>query len=147
MRYTEINEFKPSLFKRLTGVTPTTFVEMVLVVSEYKLANRKHEKSGRPSLISIEDKLLMLLMYYREYRTFLHISCCYGISEMHCWRIIKDIEQILLQSETFHLPGKKALHLAENAYEVIIVDVSEHPIERPKKNSGKIIQGKRSDIH
>jgi hypothetical protein len=28
-------------------------------------------------------------------------------------------------------------------WEVVIVDVAEHPIERPKKNKDNIIQGKR----
>jgi len=31
-------------------------------------------------------------------------------------------------------------------WEIVVVDVSEHPIERPKKNSGNIILGKRKNI-
>ena len=146
MRYTEIENTKELIFKRLTGVKRHTFEEMVCVVDKHKTAHRKHKLKGRPSRFSTADKLLMLLMYYREYRTFLHISVCYGISEMHCWRIITSIEQILLQSKTFHLPGKKALHAAENNFEVIVIDVSEHPIERPKKSSGRTIQERKSDI-
>lgn len=144
MKYTEIKECKPSVFKRLTGVTVATFTEMIKVTKEYKLAERKHPTKGTKAKLSIEDKLLMLLMYYREYRTFLHISYCYGVSEMHCWRIITELEKILLASESFRLPGKKALYSSENSFEVIVVDVSEHPIERPKKNSVKIIQEKRN---
>ncbi len=79
-------------------------------------------------------------MYYREYRTFFHISKQYGISEMHCWRIVTQTEQLLLQSTLFHLPSKKSPHKTENNFEVILVDVSEHPIERPKKNSKKLLQ-------
>ena len=56
------------------------------------------------------------------------------------------MEQILLQSKTFHLPGKKALHATGNKFEVIVVDVSEHPMERPKKNSEKIIQERKKGI-
>ena len=146
MRYTEIENTKESIFKRLTGVKKDTFEKMICVVDDYKIANRKHKSKGRPSKLSIADKLLMLLMYYREYRTFLHISVCYGVSEMHCWRIITSTEQILLQSKIFHLPGKKALHSAENNFEIIVIDVSEHPIERPKKNNGVTIQERKSDI-
>ena len=62
---------------------------------------------------------------------------------MQCWRIVTELEKILLQSKLFHLPGKKALHNSANNFEVIVVDVSEHPIERPKKNSEKIILAKR----
>jgi hypothetical protein len=146
MRYTELQDCKPSVFKRLTGVTQTTFIEMIRVVEDYQIEHRKHKNRGRKASLCIADKLLMLLMYYREYRTFLHISYCYGISEMHCWRTITRLEKILLQSNTFHLPGKKALHSSENMFEVIVVDVSEHPIERPKKNSKNIIQAKRNGI-
>ncbi|HPH99449.1 MAG TPA: hypothetical protein PK772_03910, partial [Chitinophagaceae bacterium] len=64
---------------------------------------------------------------------FFDISNQYGISEMHCWRIVTQTDQLLLQSTLFHLPGKKLLHKTENNFEVIVVDVSEHPIERPKK--------------
>jgi Helix-turn-helix of DDE superfamily endonuclease len=146
MRYTEIENTKESIFKRLTGVKRQTFEEMVSVIDDYKRCCRKHQSKGRPSKLSTADKLLMLLMYYREYRTFLHISVCYGISEMHCWRIITSTEQILLQSKIFHLPGKKALHAAENNFEIIVIDVSEHPIERPKKSNGRTIQERKSDI-
>jgi Helix-turn-helix of DDE superfamily endonuclease len=144
MRYTEIHDLSPSTFKRLTGVHLKTFSVMLEVITTYKLANRKHPTKGRkPYKLSAEDNLLMLLMYYREYRTFLHISKSYGISEMQCWRIVTELEKILLQSKLFHLPGKKALHNGENNFETIVVDVSEHPIERPKKNSEKIILAKR----
>jgi hypothetical protein len=147
MRYTEIQQAKPAIFKRLTGVHHATFSAMVAEIISYKTKHRKHPTKGRSAYkISIEDSLLMLLMYYREYRTFLHISMTYGISEMQCWRIITGLEKILLQSQLFHLPGKKALHNSENHFEVIVVDVSEHPVERPKKNNAGVIQAKRKDI-
>jgi hypothetical protein len=144
MRYTEIRQAKPAVFKRLTGVHHATFHAMIAEIIAYKTKHRKHPTKGRPAYkISTEDSLLMLLMYYREYRTFLHISMTYGISEMQCWRIITGLEKILLHSKMFHLPGKKALYNSEHNFEVIVVDVSEHPVERPKKNSANVIQAKR----
>ena len=145
MRYADIKDCKPTIFKRLTGVSPAIFEAMVSVIKDYKIQHRKHSTKGRPSKLSIPDQLLILLMYYREYRTFLHISKSYSISEMHCWRMVTTTECILLESKLFHLPGKKALHNAENTFEAIVVDVSEHPIERPKKNSGGVILEKRND--
>ena len=86
---------------------------MLDVINTYKLTNRKHPTKGRkPYKLSAADNLLILLMYYREYRTFLHISKSYGVSEMQCYRIVTALEKILLQSKLFHLPGKKALHNA-----------------------------------
>ena len=45
----------------------------------------------------------------------------------------------------FHLPGKKVLTRPENKFELVWIDVTETPIERPKKNSGVITQVKRKD--
>jgi Helix-turn-helix of DDE superfamily endonuclease len=146
MKYTDIKDFTPALFKRLTGTKRTTFEAMIKVVEDYKLLHRKSKNGGRPPKLLVPDQLLMMLMYYREYRTFLHIGVCYDMSEMNCWRIVTGIEKILIESKIFHLPGKKALYSTENEFEVIIIDVSEHPIERPKKNSEKIIPAKRNDI-
>ena len=88
-----------------------------------------------------------MLMYYREYRTFFHISVTYGISEAQCWRIVRKLEDILIKSELFHLPGKKQLTNTDMDWEVVVIDVGESPIERPKKNSGTITRAKRSGIH
>jgi hypothetical protein len=146
MRYTEIEHLSPGVFKRLTGVRPAVFHLMVETLTVYKRAHRKHPTKGRsPYKISLEDSVLMLLMYYREYRTFLHISMSYGISEMQCWRIITQTEKVLLQSEGFRLLGKKRLQESENHFEVIVVDVAEHPIERPKKNSESITLARKKD--
>lgn len=144
MLYKDIKDCSSVVFKRLTGVKPVTFAEMTTFIRQYKQSRRKGTKSGRPIKLSLEDQLLMLLMYYREYRTFLHISKTYGISEMHCWRIITTTEQLLLQSTSFHLPGKKALYDGGNNFEVVVVDVSEHPVERPQKNNVTITRAKRN---
>lgn len=48
-------------------------------------------------------------------------------------RIVRKIENILIQFGEFRLPGKKALHSAQTEWNILVVDVSESPIERPKK--------------
>lgn len=144
MRYTDIQKYQGDNFKRLTGVQRSTFDLMVKAIKEHKVANRKHPTRGAKPKTSTEDGLLMLLMYYREYRTFFHIASAYGISEMQCWRIVTRYEKILLESKDFRLPSKRALHDTENILEVVVVDASEHPVERPKKSSGGTIPGRRS---
>ncbi len=146
MHYTDIQHYKPSHFQRLVGVSRSTFDTMVTFVIAYKKATRKFISKGRPCKLSVPDQVLMILMYYREYRTFFHVGASYGLSETQCWRVVTQTELILLQNKLFHLPGKKALHKAENNFEVIVVDVSEHPVERPKKNSENIILAKRNGI-
>ena len=149
MRWQTVKKLTPNQFKRLVGVQLETFEKMV---SEAKRINAEQpkkkvgKKRGPKEKINWYDKTLMMLMYYREYRTFAHIGASYNISEAQCWRIVTTMERWLIKSNLFHLPGKKKLTESDVEWEVVIVDVSEHPIERPKKNSENIIQEKRKNI-
>ena len=138
MRYETIEHLKDSDFKRLTGVQRKTFDQMLKVV-EKGLRN-----FGRPSKLSRADQLLMTLMYWREYRTEFHIAQSYGVSEATVCRTIRKVENALVRSGKFRLPGKKAFQASDTVFEVILVDVSEQPIERPKKAKNGIIVAKRS---
>ncbi len=90
----------------------------------------------------MEDRLLMALEYLREYRTYFHVAKSYGISESTCYRNIKWIEDIVVNHPDFALPGKKALLKSENEYEVVLIDVAESPIERPKKTKTVLFREK-----
>ena len=140
------NQITHKQFQRLTGVKRSTFEKMCFIIKTVKQQRRKHPRRGKLPVLCIEDQLLMMLMYYREYRTFMHIGTDYGISESQCWRIVTDLESILIQSNAFRLPGKKALIKSDVKWSVVLVDVGESPVERPKKNSGSIIQAKRKSI-
>ena len=142
MKWEEVKGRKNSEFRRLTGVNREVFEMMREVVVNAKAARRRHPNRGVKPKLSVEDQLLMTLMYYREYRDMLHVGLAYGMSESQTSRIIADIEKLLLSDNRFHLPGKKALH--GPGVEFVIIDVSEHPIERPKKSNGATIQAKRS---
>jgi len=65
----------------MTGVRREVFELMVDAVDTAKSEARKHPTRGRPAKIGNADKLLLLLMYYREYRTMLHTGASYGVSE------------------------------------------------------------------
>jgi hypothetical protein len=75
----------------------------------------------------------MALMYWRKYRTEFHIGQSYAVSEATVCRTIRKVEDVLVSSKKFRLPGKKALQPSDTVFEVILVDVSEQPVERPKK--------------
>ena len=140
MRYEEIKEWKDTDFKRLTGVTPETFKKMVVVLEQ------ELPSFGRPPKLSRTDQLLMTLMYWREYRTQFHIAGSYGISEATVCRTINKVEDALVRSGEFRLPGKKVLQPSDTLIEVVLVDVSEQPIERPKKSKNDTTVAKRSVI-
>ena len=138
MRYETIKELKDTDFKRLTGVQRETFERMLKVVE------KGMRDFGRPTKLSRADQLLMTLMYWREYRTEFHIAQSYGISEATVCRTIQKVENALVRSGKFRLPGKKALQPSDPLFEVVLVDVSEQPIERPKKVKNGITAAKRS---
>ena len=142
MLYKEVESLKPALFKRLTGVKKEVFLQMLDCITSFKEQNRKHPTRGKPPTLNYADKLLLMLMYYREYRSQFHIGVTYGIAESSVCEIISEMESILIRDKRFHLPGKKVLR--ENKFEVVLVDVTESPVERPKKNSGPITQAKRN---
>ena len=138
MRYEEIKDWKDTDFKRLTGVKPETFNQMLMVLE------RELPSFGRPPKLSRADQLLMTLMYWREYRTQFHIAGSYGISEATVCRTINKVEEALVRSGEFRLPGKKVLQPSDTIIEVVLVDVSEQPIERPKKSKNNTTAAKRS---
>jgi hypothetical protein len=135
-----IQQLKDTEFKRLTGVQRETFEQMLTVV-ENGLGN-----FGRPPKLSRADQLLMTLMYWREYRTEFHIAQSYEISEATVCRTIHKVEDALVRSKKFRLPGKKALQPSNTVFEIVLVDVSEQPVERPKKARKSTTVVKRSDI-
>jgi hypothetical protein len=133
-KYKELKEFPEKQFKRLTGVQRETFERMVAILLEAQ--GKRYRKAGRKGSLSIEDRLLMALEYLREYRTYFHLGRSYGLSESACYRTCRWIEDVLIKSGAFSLPGKKQLLKSDMEYEVILIDASESPIERPKKKSG-----------
>lgn len=131
MKYDQIKELLEEPFRRLTGVKRTTFKKMLGILRGAD--EKKKAKGGRKSKLSVEDQLLMALEYIREYRTYFHIATNYGISESVAFKIIRWVEDTLIKHPDFALPGRKALLKSDMEYDVVLVDASETPIERPKK--------------
>ncbi len=139
MTYEDVKNLKPSDFKRLCGVSKETFAQMCEVVSEHK----RTAKRGRKSNLSVENQLLLTLSFWREYRTLFHLGRDWGLHESNVSRLVRRIEDILIGSGKFSLPGKKRL-LEADAIKYTIVDVTEREIERPKKNSVGFIRASAS---
>lgn len=140
MRYETVRHLSDEAFKRSTGVQRSTFTKLLEAVEQ------KLRQFGRPPKLSRADQLLLTLMYWREYRSEFHISLAYGVSESTACRTIQKIENALAQAEQFRLPGRKGIQSAELNLEVVLVDTTEQPIERPQKDNGGITVAKRGGI-
>ena len=143
MFYHKVKMLKAARFRRLTGVQKGTFAKMVETLT---LAEKeKHSKhGGRTSPLAMEDRLLMALMYWRENRTYFHVAQTYGVSDNCCWKTVRWVEDALMRSGVFRLPGKKKLVEDGVDFEVVLIDATETPVERPKKSNADAIQERRS---
>lgn len=86
---------------------------------------------GRPPKLPLCDQLLLTLMYWREYRTLFHIANTYGMSEATASRTVRKVEDALMRSGRFRLPGKKALRPSDMVWQVVVIDATECVIEQP----------------
>jgi hypothetical protein len=140
-KFNTINNLKPEEFRRLTGVKKETFAKMLELLAE---ANKiKKQRGGKPNKLSLENQLLLFLEYYREYRTFFHIGKSFGVSEATAFRITNYVEIVLLSY--FKLPNRK--EMLNNLDDILLIDVTEVEIERPKKSKEIIIQARKRGIH
>jgi hypothetical protein len=129
--YERIKSLKEGDFKRLTGVRPGTSEKMAEILRA-AFAGKKR-LGGRPNKLCIEDMLLMALEHLRECRTYFHVGKSYGLSESNAYKGVKWVEGTLVKDGTFSLPGRKALLAGGSEYGFVLVDATETPIERPKK--------------
>ena len=129
---TRITNLKDNEYQQIFGVKRATF-EAMLDILEKEFANL-HKQGGRPPKLSVLDRLVITLGYYREYRTMAHIAFDYHISKSCISDAVKWVENTLLKSGTFSLPSKRELLRSDTEIEVVIVDVTEQETERPKKN-------------
>ena len=56
------------------------------------------------------------------------------------------MENTLAKDKTFRLPDKKVLKETSDSIEYIVVDVTESPVQRPKKGQKEYYSGKKSAI-
>jgi hypothetical protein len=111
----------------------------------YVKCHSKH--NGRHRKLCIEDMLLATLEYLYEYRTYECVGVSYGLTKQNMQKTIKWVEDELISCGLFNLPSRKIL--ADNSLdiEVILVDTTETPIQRPKKGQKHYFSGKKNDIH
>jgi predicted DNA-binding protein YlxM (UPF0122 family) len=123
------------------GVKKVTFEKMLKILEN---ANKELRKfGGRPSRLSVLDKLIVMLGYYHDYRTMENISFDYGVSKSRISDAVKWVEQTLIKDGTFSLPSKRELVKENSTVSIAIIDVTECETERPKHNQKASYSGKK----
>jgi len=142
MRRIPLSRLDDEEFRRLTGVRRETFSTMLKILRPAH--RRKKAKGGAPNKLSVREMLLMTLEYLREYRTYFHVGANYGLTQGAAQKNIRWVEDTLIKDGTFSLPGKKEPLKGDTGIEVVPVDATETPVQRPKKNSAGVTPGRRN---
>ena len=111
---------KPILFKSFTGLTVQEFDNIYnkeIVKKYYKheiqrLSKRKGRKrdmgAGRPFKLDLENRFLMLLVYYRLYITYTLAGFLFDFDQSNICRDIQKIESLIRKCITY--PTKDIQH-------------------------------------
>ena len=135
-----IANLKPEQYQALFVVKKETFDRMLEILEgDYQ---KKHRQGGRPPKLSVLDKLIIMLEYYKEYRVMECIAFDYGVRKSTICDAIHWVEETLIKSGQFSLPSKRELW-RNPELEAILLDATESEIERPKKKQRQYYSGKK----
>jgi transposase len=146
---------RPQHFRSFTGLEVEEFDSLYEKVrsgydeSEEKRLGRKDRKNkmgaGRPFSLSLRDRLVMLLVYYRLYTTSTLLGYLFDLDETNILRDIRYLEPAVREC----LPLPKKVHQITRRLRTIeevekffpgfkaFIDATEQEIPRPKKDSRK----------
>ena len=137
-----IARLKEKEYRKIFGVTKPIFEQMLGILE--KTFQEEHRRGGHPPKLSVLDKLIIMLCYYRESRTMESIAFDYGVTKSTVYESIRWAEESLMKSNNFSLPSKKAL-IEDLDIEVVFVDATECEIERPQKNKSVTTPERKKD--
>lgn len=125
MKYEELKGLNDTKFKRLTGVKRDVFEFQIAILEE--ALREKHKQGGRSPKLAIEDILLLMYGYLRDYTTLLKLGMYFSLDESNAYRWIIWAESVLSSYMTENFDITKL-----NKRKEYIVDVMECTVERPK---------------
>jgi hypothetical protein len=131
--YEKIKDLEEQEFKLITGVSRKVF-GILLEILKARYAE-DHAQGGAPGL-PVEVRLTLALEYWREYRSQRHMAVSHQIPKSTVNDAILWVEYRLEESEEINLKELKERFKpneeGEVAIKVVLVDVEEQPVERPK---------------
>jgi Helix-turn-helix of DDE superfamily endonuclease len=118
---------------------------------------RQYGGGGKECLLTIDDKLLFILNYFKTYPTMDVMSVKYNISRSSVWNYVHSLSaklhNILVKLEVMPMREMPSIdefkaYLEAHKIHQLIIDVTERTIERPSKKIENRAQysGKKKDI-
>ncbi|MDR1627514.1 MAG: phage portal protein [Oscillospiraceae bacterium] len=126
-------------------ISPPYFFSVLLYHISLYVFRKRPKLGGRPSRLSVLDKLMIMLGYYHDYRTMSNIAFKDGVSKSRVCDAVAWVEQTLVKNKKISLPSKRKLLKSDNNIQITIVDVTECETERPKYKQKASYSGEKND--
>ena len=150
MSHTERLRRSPKAFRQLTGITPVVFDQLLADLTprydqaEAKRKNRPGRRrqpgAGRKHALSLADRLLMLLIYYRTYTTHVFLGFLFGVDDSAVCRNINPLQPLL--AGLFRSPERR-IKLDPEEMRELFFDATERPTRRPERGQKEFYSGKK----
>jgi hypothetical protein len=127
-----ISNMQPSKYKEIFGIEKYVFDRLLRLLILADVFQRK-SNAGRKSQLSVLDKLVITMQYWREYRTYRHIAFDYDVGKSTIGEAIIWVEDTIIASGLCNLKSTRELRENTAGIKIAIVDVTEQEIERPKR--------------
>lgn len=141
---------KPATFRQFTGLTVAAFdhlrdeLEPALAARRAKARGLRPRQrkpgAGRKPKLGPDDRLLLVLMYYRVYVTQAFLGGLFGIDAGTACRVIRAVGLAL--AGAFRIPERKVRVTADEIAEAF-VDATERPTNRPTRGQKRYYSGKK----
>jgi hypothetical protein len=142
---TRIAKMAVSKYKEIFGVEKYIF-DRILRLLECADTFQRKSNAGRKAGLSILDRLVITLMYWREYRSYRHIAFDYNVGKSTIGDAVIWVENTIISSGICNLKSARELRDNPSKIKIAIIDVTEQEIERPKKGQKNWYSGKKKDI-
>ena len=150
MSHTDRLRKAPKAFRRLTGITPTAFDDLLAQLiplpqpadarRKDRPARKRKPGGGRKHALALADRLLMLLIYYRTYVSHAFLGFLFGLDDSAVGRNINPLQPLL--AGIFRIPERR-IELAEDEIRELFFDATERPTRRPKRGQREFYSGKK----
>src|SRR5947209_9934267 len=140
----------PDTFRQLTGLTPAAFDQLLgQLTPRYHEAEarrkdrpgrRRRPGAGRKHALVLDDRLLMLLIYYRTYTTHAFLGFLFGVDDSAVGRNINPLQPLL--AGIFRIPERRVKLDPEDMRELFF-DATERPTRRREKGQREFYSGKK----
>jgi hypothetical protein len=150
MSHTDRLRRSPNAFRQLTGITPAAFDRLLAdLVPRHEEAEvrrkdrpgrRRKPGAGRKHVLTLADRLLMLLIYYRTSTTHAFLGFLFGVDDSAVGRNINPLQPLL--AAIFGIPERRVKLDPEDIRELFF-DATERPTRRPGRGQREFYSGKK----